>query len=144
MELLKPQTTTMSELPRQQTIHACKQQQSKVFELPRMYESDHSSVSSADSREDGNIIPDPATLLNLKRSLAWSQDSEESINIDMNTDDADVVDVASFLSSWSTKIDMTNSMQQNDGKENGIRPVHWEQQVQNQQNLESIYRDFMQ
>eukprot|EP00526_Cylindrotheca_closterium_P020092 CAMPEP_0113644598 /NCGR_PEP_ID=MMETSP0017_2-20120614/23474_1 /TAXON_ID=2856 /ORGANISM="Cylindrotheca closterium" /LENGTH=130 /DNA_ID=CAMNT_0000556221 /DNA_START=17 /DNA_END=409 /DNA_ORIENTATION=+ /assembly_acc=CAM_ASM_000147 len=130
----------MSELPKQKTILACKQQQSKAFELPPMYESDH-SVSSADSRDDGNLIPDPATLLNLKRSLAWSQDSEESINSILETDDADV---SSFRSSWSAKIDRTNSTQQNDDKENGTRSVHWEQQVQNQQSLQGLYRDFTQ
>lgn len=134
----------MSDSQKQETIQACKQHQPKNFELPSMYESDHSSVSSADSLEDGNIIPDPAILLNLKRSLAWSQDSEESITSAMETDVDDVADVANFQSSLSAKIDLTNSMQQNDGKENGIGLVYCEQQLQNQHSLQSMYGHFMQ
>ena len=136
MEPFKPHIIIMSEIPKQQTISTQKLQQSKNFE---MYESDH-SVSSEDSRDDGIIIPDPATLLNLHRSLAWSQDSEESKNSIMEMDDAGI---ASFGSSLSAKLDQTNGKpQQNDDKENGVRPVHWEQQVLSQQSLQSFYRDY--
>lgn len=104
-----------------------------------MYESDD---DLAESRDDGDIIPDPSALLSLKRSLAWSQDEidgDESVCSIMETEETDI---ASFRSSWSAQIDRTTS--QNDDKENGTLPVHWMEHVPSQQNFEVLYRDFMQ
>lgn len=132
--------STMNELSTSVSISESNKQPKCTFKMPTMYESDD---DVSDSRDESDIIPDPSTLLNLKRSLAWSQDEidgDESVNsIMMDTEDTDI---ASFRSSWSAQIDRTTS--QNDDKENGTLPVHWMEHVSSQQNLEGFYRDFMQ
>eukprot|EP00980_Cylindrotheca_fusiformis_P007354 scaffold1525_cov142-Cylindrotheca_fusiformis.AAC.154 len=98
--------------------------------MPTMYESEE---DMAESRDEADVIPDPSTLLNLKRSLAWSQDEkdgDESVNSMMENDEADI---SSYRSSWSTQIDRAFS--QNDDKENGMVPVHWMEHVPSQENL---------
>jgi hypothetical protein len=129
----------MAELSKTASINESKQQPNGTFFLPTMYESDDDLT---ESRDDGDIIPDPSALLNLRRSLAWSQDEndgDESVCSIMETEETDI---ASFRSSWSAQIDRTTS--QNDDKENGTLPVHWMEHVPSQQSFDVLYRDFMQ
>jgi hypothetical protein len=122
--------------------------------MPSMYDSDDDNDEEGTDRRDERMSNDRQEVLrtskfSLKRCLAWSIDDQEDERI--STSDEHDVDgepngslgviseggaVQSFGSFHSALVDSVNSRELH--VHNGVRPVHWEEQVTIDKNLDSF------
>jgi hypothetical protein len=150
------QSTSPSAMDNHRLVETMKQHQQQVestLYMPSMYDSDDGQDETSDTRDE-RMSSDRQNVLrmskfSLQRCLAWSIDEQEEERVAVR-DEQFAVDernnalatiaegggVQSFGSFHSALVDSVNSRDIH--IHNGVRPIHWEEQVTVDKKLDSF------